>query len=144
MAEEKTEVLQKMEAEVMEDYALPEGLKDDHPQSIQCKKIMAEMKIEHDKYEKIVKKIKTSINQLFLVKCNVNMGEYYFLAEYKYDGFKDFFGKNSAFGEFQVCLHDKVKINRNDEINRLNKLYGDGPSLGFKFLHNNKEVTIRI
>ena len=139
--------LTRQHADGMEDSVIPEGPDmTDNAHTLVCKEIMAEMKIEHDKYEKIVKKIKTSIHQLFLVKCKVEKGEYYFLAEYKSDGFNDYFGKNSGFGEIQQCMHDNVMTNRPGEKERLNKLYGSsgGRSLVFKFLHNNKDVTIKI
>ena len=143
--ESKTPTLTRMNAEEMPDTVLPEGPKEDHPQSIQCKKIMAEMKIEHDKYNKIVRKIVTSTNHLFLVKCKVEKGEYYFLAEYLNDNFeKDYFGKSMGFSEAQQCRDNISKIKHEDEVNRLNQQYGKGPNLAFKFLHNKKQVEINI
>ena len=144
MAEE-TPGLQRMDAEVIPDTVLPGAPKEDNQQALQCKEIMAEMKIEHDKYNKIVRKIVTGTNHLFLVKCKVEKGEYYFLAEYLNDNYdKDFFGKSMAFSESQQCRDGISKMNRGDEVNRLNELYGEGPMLEFKFLHNNKRVTIKI
>tara|TARA_B100000902_G_scaffold286995_1_gene273127 strand:+ start:3597 stop:4415 length:819 start_codon:yes stop_codon:yes gene_type:complete len=144
MAEEKTG-LQRMNAEEMPDTVLPGAPKEDNPQSLQCKEIMAEMKIGHDKYNKIVRKIVTGTNHLFLVKCKVEKGEYYFLAEYLNDNFeKDFFGKSMAFSESQQCRDGISMIKRGDEVERLYKLYGEGPMLEFKFLHNDKQVTIKI
>lgn len=143
--ESKTPTLTRMNAEQMDKPGLPEGPKEDNPQSLQCKEIMAEMKIEHDKYNKIVRKIVTGTNRLFLVKCKVEKGEYYFLAEYLNDNYeKDFFGKSMAFSESQQCRDAISKINRGDEVNRLNELYGEGPMLEFKFLHNDKRITIKI
>ena len=145
MAEEGSK-LQRMDGEML-DEGLPEEPKEDSPQSLQCKEIIAEMKIEHDKYNKIVRKIVTGTNRLFLVKCKVEKGEYYFLAEYLNDNFeKDFFGNSMAFSASQQCRDKTSKINREDEINRLNGEYGKngGPMLEFKFLHNDKRVTIKI
>jgi len=147
MAETEPEhTLTRQNADEHNNTGLPEGPDmTDNAHTIVCKQIMAEMKIEHDKYEEIVKKIRSSIHQLFLVKCKVDEKEYHFLAEYKNDGFFDYFGKHaSAFSDIQLCMQKKVKINRPDEVKRLNKMYGDGPSLGFKFLHNKKDVTIKI
>ena len=146
MAEEESK-LQRMQGEILDERLLPEGPKEDNQQSKQCKEIIAEMKIEHDKYYKIVRKIVTSTNRLFLVKCKVEKGEYYFLAEYLNDNFdKDFFGKNMFFSASQQCRDETSKINRQDEVNRLNEEYGKsgGPMLEFKFLHNDKRVTIKI
>ena len=47
MAEEGSK-LQRMDGEML-DEGLPEEPKEDSPQSLQCKEIIAEMKIEHDK-----------------------------------------------------------------------------------------------
>ena len=142
---ETEHTLTRQNAEEQLDTGIPKGPDmTDNAHTLVCKEIMAEMKIEHDKYEEIVKKIRTSIHQLFLVKCKVDEKEYYFLAEYKNDGFFDYFGKNKAFGEIQQCMHNKVKTNRPAEEKRLLAIYGDGPSLGFKFLHNDRHVTIKI
>lgn len=104
-----------------------------------CDEIMDEIEIEHKKYAEIVNKIKTGINRYFLIKCKVNKGEYYFLAEYKTDGFDEFFTPGGFFNKERICTAGK-KITKEMII----KQYGDGPMINFILLHNKKDCSIKI
>jgi len=104
-----------------------------------CDEMMDEIEIEHKKYAEIVNKIKTGINRYFLIKCKVNKGEYYFLAEYKTDGFDEFFTPGGFFNKKRICTAGK-KMTKEMII----KKYGDGPMIQFILLHNKKVCTIKI
>ena len=70
---------------------IPEGPPGRSEDAEACVELLEQLKEMHNKYKKIVDKIKSGYNQLFLIKCGTSKGNYHFLAKYKSDTYNQYF-----------------------------------------------------